>query len=554
MNTTRIMLKICLATSMLAAIPLLTGCGAAVGTLEPHRFTTLPPDHTEATVYYPKGDVTESVLMMRTSGPKTIRAGEQFTYKIELYNPTDRTIIKNITVSDYLPQNFELVSSTPSWSDLNRLEPKEALVSELREPNTDLDDVRKTRPVMRKGRYVECPAPHDADRVQWFIGELYPEKLVTIRVRGKAVDEGNWMSCAMASYDLSACMAAKVVAPELKLAVNLDREFILCETDQTDLTMRVSNTGSGTTKDITVTAKLPEGLSHHGNRTITEKVGTLAAGKTKTITKSLRVHNPGTYVVRASARARGGVRTEAATVTLTAREPVLDIETTGPVEEYVGLPIEYEISVSNTGDAPARDLVIENPVPNGTEFVDATNNGQLDGDTVRWHLDELPPGQYVPLSVRFEGENKGHVRSVATARSACSADVTAIARTHLEGIASMVVKVVDTQDPIRVGNDEVYEIRVHNQGSAPETDVLVECVLPDGQELISASGTTTTRSGPGASKIVFRPVTELAADETATWRVKVRGTRAGDMRFRVAVDSDQHGRPVRETEATRVFD
>jgi uncharacterized repeat protein (TIGR01451 family) len=132
--------------------------------------------------------------------------------------------------------------------------------------------------------------------------------------------------------------------------------------------------------------------------------------------------------------------------------------------------------------------------------------------------------------------------------------VTAIARTQLEGVASMVVEVVDTQDPIRVGSDEIYEIRVHNQGSAPETDVLVACELPDGQQFVSASGTTDARTRSGAKQVLFEPVVRLAADETATWKVKVRGTRAGDMRFRVQVDSEQHGRPVRETEATRVFD
>lgn len=317
--------------------------------------------------------------------------------------------------------------------------------------------------------------------------------------------------------------------------------------------MRVSNTGSGKTDDVTLTATLPEGLTYNGSQTVKEHVGKVRAGETKTITKSLRVHAPGIYAVHASAASRSGLSSDAAAVTLTAREAQLEIETIGPDEEYVGLPLEYEIRVSNVGDAAARDLVIENRVPNGTTFVDAGNNGELQRDAVRWQLDELPPGTYVPLTVRFEGTEKGYVRNVATARSACATDVTAIARTQLEGVASMVVEVVDTHDPIRVGNNEVYEIRVHNQGSAPETDVLAACELPDGQSFLSASGTTDARAHAGAQHVVFRPVEHLAADDAATWKVKVRGTRAGDMRFRVQVDSDQHGRPVRETEATRVF-
>lgn len=196
------------AAACLAALPLIAGCGATMGTLEPVRFSTLPADHTEATVYYPKGDLTESVLMMRTSGPKTVQAGETFEYKIELYNPTDRTIVKSIVIADDLSAHFELVSSTPTWTDLNRLEPKEALTSTLRTPNEDLDNARKSAPTMIQGRFVSTTAPHEADRVRWYIEELYPEKLVTIRVRGKANREGNWISCATASYNLGACMAA----------------------------------------------------------------------------------------------------------------------------------------------------------------------------------------------------------------------------------------------------------------------------------------------------------------------------------------------------------
>ncbi len=159
----------------------------------------------------------------------------------------------------------------------------------------------------------------------------------------------------------------------------------------------------------------------------------------------------------------------------------------------------------------------------------------------------------MPLCVRYEGKEKGHVRNVVTARSECSPDSTAIARTELEGVASIVVELVDTEDPIKVGGEETYKIRVHNQCSSPETDVVVACKLPEGQRLVNTSGTTEAISGKGSKQVLFRPVASLDPDETANWKVKVRGTRTGDMRFRVAVDSDQHGRPVRESEATRVF-
>lgn len=536
----------------MALLMTLVGCGASGGTLEPHRFTTLPPDHTEATVYYPKGDVFESVLMMRTSGPKTVRTGEEFEYKIELYNPTDQVVVKDIVVSDYVPPTFEVTSSTPTWTDLNRFEMKERLVTELRQPDEDLDDARKQRP--RMVRQDAQDEEGQAGRVRWYIEELYPEKLVTIKVRGTATSEGYWKSCASASYDLSACMAARVVSPDLKLTTRMERDVILCETDTADISVRVSNTGSGKTEDVTVTVQLSDGMTYNGQQTIRERIGRLPAGETRTLNKSVQVDGPGTYSVKARAESRSGLSTDAATVELTAREADLDVEVRGAAEEYVGLPVEYELVVSNTGNAPARQTVVEAQIPKGAKFIDASHDGSVQSSAVQWQLGTLPAGQSQTLSVRLEGEQKGYLRSVVTARSKCSTDAeaaTAIARTRLEGIASMVVEVVDTRDPIRVGNEEVYEIRVHNQGSAPETDILVACELPPGQRFVSASGATNVHST--SDQIVFRPVARLAADETATWEVKVEGEEPGDMRFRVTVESDQHGRPVRETEATRVF-
>jgi uncharacterized repeat protein (TIGR01451 family) len=536
----------------LAVLPFIGACGAAMGTLPPQRFATVPRDHTEATVYYPKGDVTESVLMLRTSGPKTIRAGQQFEYKIELYNPTDKTIVKNIAVSDYLSPQFELVSSTPSWTDLNR-RPKTELTKALRTPHADLDDPRKAAPRMVKHGLVSTDTPHEADQVGWFIEELYPEKLVTIRVRGRATKEGRLMSCASASYELGACMAAEVVAPELQLTAELDREFVICQRDTTDLSLRVRNPGSGRTDAVTVTVQLPDGLSHQGRQTINANVGALAAGESKTMTKPLTVHAPGQYTVQASAQSGQQLKTEAASLTLVARQPQLEIETTAPQEEYVGLPVEYEVKVRNVGNAIARNVVLASDVPNNAKFVDASHNGQLTGNKVQWQVDRLAPGESVTVSARFRGQDTGHLRTVASASSRCVSDLTDIARTELQGVATMLVEVVDNRDPVRVGADEIYEVRVHNQGSAPETDLVVTCTLPEGTELLSADGATKPRSGTEAKRVVFHPVAQLAADDTATWHVKVRGTNAGDKRFRVEVDSDQHGRPVRETEATRVI-
>ena len=343
------------------------------------------------------------------------------------------------------------------------------------------------------------------------------------------------------------------MAPELTLATLLPREFEICETDNVDLEIRVSNTGSGTTSDVVVEAKLPEGLSYEGRSVFRHNVGTLKAGERKKFNAPLKVHAPGRYAVQATAKSNNGMSTDAATVTLTARESDLQVQTAGPSEEYLGIPVEYEILVRNDGSATAREVKIESVVPTGAELVDASSGGKLDGNLVHWEITELPAGQTALFRVRYESQDGGVMRNVVTAKSLCSSDTTAIARTKLRGVASMVVEVVDTEDPIKVGDEEVYKIRVTNQGSAPETNVMVECTIPGEMRLVSANGASETNGNGRSDDIYFRPLRELKAGETAEWEVKVQRIQPGDLRFAVTVDSDQHNRPVRETEATRVF-
>jgi hypothetical protein len=54
--------------------------------------------------------------------------------------------------------------------------------------------------------------------------------------------------------------------------------------------------------------------------------------------------------------------------------------------------------------------------------------------------------------------------------------------------------------------------------------------------------------------ISFAPLRSLEPRVKAVWRVVVRGVRAGDIRFKVTMSSDQLTIPVEETEATHVYE
>ena len=120
-----------------------------------------------------------------------------------------------------------------------------------------------------------------------------------------------------------------------------------------------------------------------------------------------------------------------------------------------------------------------------------------------------------------------------------------------EGIAAVLLEVVDISDPIEVGGQETYVITATNQGSALDHNVQITCVLEDAQEYVSSDG--PTRATVEGRTIRFAPLGTLPAKQKATWRVVVKALRAGDIRFSVTMNTQELGRPVEETEATRQY-
>jgi hypothetical protein len=91
-------------------------------------------------------------------------------------------------------------------------------------------------------------------------------------------------------------------------------------------------------------------------------------------------------------------------------------------------------------------------------------------------------------------------------------------------------------------------IRVSEHCSA---NIIISALLEDTMEYVSSSGPTqATVSG---NKIVFEPLATLAKDGQASWKVNVKAIGEGDVRFRATMNTDELGRVVLETEATRFY-
>ena len=120
--------------------------------------------------------------------------------------------------------------------------------------------------------------------------------------------------------------------------------------------------------------------------------------------------------------------------------------------------------------------------------------------------------------------------------------------TEVLTIPALLLEMVDKQDPVQVGANEVYTIIVLNQGEAEDRDVKVVCRLPEGLSYVDSSGPTkATADGP---TVTFGPIDRLGPKEKATWTVTAKATKAGDVRTKVDLTSEYLRTPVTETEPT----
>lgn len=453
--------------------------------------------------------VAPSINIEKTAPPKST-VGANFDYNI-VVSSTGDTTARNVVVTDTLPAGISYVSSVPT-----------ARVS--------------------------------GQSLSWDMGNLDRGGKKSIKVTVKGTRTGKFTNCAQVSAEDGAltdedCADTVISAPKLALTKTGPAEVLRC--DEIEYSFTVSNGGDAPATNVRITDTLPEGLTTADNRnSFTLDVGTLPAGQSKTMTAKVKANRRGNFTNTAVATADGGLRSEATARTVV-REPVLRVTKTGPERRFTGRPVTFEITVTNTGDGPARETVLRDPLPTGSTLVNATDNGTQTGGAVVWNLGTLNPNQSRTVSMTLTTERSGVMRNVATASAFCAADASDSAETLFEGIPAILLEVVDLDDPIEVGANIVYEITVTNQGSAPGKNIAIRATLP--RETQFASGDGPTSASSQGNTVSFAPLASLAPKAKATYRLTVKAVGAADIRFKVSMTSDQSPVPVEETESTYIY-
>jgi len=415
-----------------------------------------------------------------------------------------------------------------------------------------VDDVKVTENTEGNFKFIESDPPADiqGNQLTWSIGALAPGATREIRISGSATTNDCVKNCSHVSYAIPACGFVKVVQPLLYLAKMAPSRKMLC--DDIPLTYVVKNRGTGDATNVEIVDELQgDQITTDGSNRINIAVGTLKAGESKEYIILTRAKRTGTFSSKAQARADAGLRTESRLSSTVVTQSELQISKAGPDREYLGRMVDYTITLRNTGDSPATDTVLEDRVPAGVTNIIVSDGGIVEGTNVTWRLGTIGIGKSRTVSISYVPSTAGTYTAKATARATCAEGATVSVDTRIEGVAAILLEVVDLSDPIEVGQDETYLVTVTNQGTKADTNIRINCFLEDTMKFISASGETETSVTDGT--ISFEPLASLAPGDKATWKVVVRAMNVGDVRFRATMDSDQLTRNVEETEATNFY-
>jgi len=446
-------------------------------------------------------------LTIQKFAPGQIQVGKPATFKVTVHN-TGTLAASEVEVRDQIPKGTRLLGTTP-----------------------------------RASRAAE-------GELVWALGTIKPGDQVSVEVRLMPVAEGEIGSVATVSFGAQATARSVATKPELVVETTAPPRVLIGE--EITITIKVSNPGSGVASGVVLEEHIPPGLQHPAGSDLEYEVGDLPPGESRKLELTMVASRPGPVTNVLAVRGEGNLRAEHR-LDLEVTAPQLDVAMAGPKRRYLERKATYRLSIRNPGTASAEQVELVAYLPSGLQFVSANNAGQYEeaNRAVHWLLEELPINEtgtveLVTMPVE-EGRQKIRLRGTATKGLSVEREQPVM----IEGIAAILFQAVDVTDPIEVGGETTYEIRVLNQGSKAATNLRLAVLLPPELRPVGAEG--PTRHAVNGSRVLFDGLSRLAPKADTSYRVRVQGLKPGDLRTRIQLLTDEMQTPVTKEESTRVY-
>ena len=450
-----------------------------------------------------------AILSVETLGPRKIAVGKESTFEVSIVNS-----------GEVAAEDLVVYVSLPAWADVSATEPT-------------------------VGNAQVAPIG-DGGVVQWRVGRLDSKARERIMLRiiprqSKPFDLAvRWEHKPNGSQAM-----IEVQEPKLELQLEGPREVLYGK--QETYRLKIANNGTGNAENVTIML-MP--LGEGENVAATYKVGMLGAGQERALDVELTARQAGNLTIQLDATADGNVHVELAEKVLV-RRAGLQADVEGPKIQFVGQQTTYTIRVRNPGTATANTIAFAAVLPMGAKYVSGIENAAIDatGGKLTWCLEKLDPNAEQSYTICCKHGVPGPCRMEIIATAEDDLSTAAVASTRVDSVASLVMEVKDPMEPVAVGNDAAYEVRLRNRGSKEAENVEVFVYFSRGIEPIAAEG-APNRLLPG--QVIFMPIPSIGPGAEVTLKLRGRADVAGNHVFRVEAHCKPLGaRLVRE--ATNLF-
>jgi hypothetical protein len=424
------------------------------------------------------------LLRVTTKNPKEINIGKPATFVICVAN-TGALPATDILIATDVPEHVKVAKSDP-------------------------------KPLTIEGRIHK-----------FMVGDLGPKEtrcvtLVGVPTTTKPIAMNSTVHFATATRSL-----VVVRRPQLKLTAEVPPQAEIGT--EVDWVIRVTNTGDGPAEDIVVTPSLVDGVVQGKPLQQAVKIGPLKPGETKEVQFTVIPTQRGKVTARFAGSNPDGLKASQES-TFRALQAELAVQMAGPRVRPMASEGEYEISVSNPGDARTDSTLVTVTVPAGLEVTEATKDAYHEETrTLRWRITGIRPSGSVRLQFRTETAAEGEQALSVVASSEKIGAVTASHTTTVISRPNPVVTVMNDQEFAAVGSQIGFKVMVVNAGSKLADDLRIRVAIPAGLEAVDLEDYKVT-----GDEIEF-PVQKLASGEKATLVFQLIGRQVGEHRVRVLV-------------------
>lgn len=322
----------------------------------------------------------------------------------------------------------------------------------------------------------------------------------------------------------------------------------------------VSNPGTADAIGVVVRDALPPELEFVSSQPVEQRgpgtlfvwhLGTVRAGSRQEIVLKVKPTKTGQFDHAATVTMRSGAKSRT-----TVYQPKLKVEQTVTSAKVLkGQSVEFGISVSNTGDGPARDVVVQAKLSPGLR---ADAGDSSDQNLFELALGDLLPGQHVPLEPLV-------ARAMLGGEQWCKVDVTSpdVAPGAEEARDQKIVKVTEPKLAVTmVGPKErytdtvaAYAITVVNPGDAKADNVRVQVTLPVNVQLVKLP--PSAKFDIQSRRLTWDAFTVQPGDKEKVnlgFEVRMGGARVYDLTVQAVGDKDLHAKEIVSTNVKGMAD